>query len=75
MRASPPHPTARPPLDARSARAPRRWLWVVSATCLVALGTGAAIGYSLTRDTHVGRGSVGNAHAPEHEVPPAQTLA
>ncbi|ACZ23400.1 hypothetical protein Sked_35120 [Sanguibacter keddieii DSM 10542] len=48
---------------------------MVSATCLVALGTGAAIGYSLTRDTHVGRGSVGNAHAPEHEVPPAQTLA
>lgn len=48
---------------------------MVSATCLIALGAGAAIGHSLTRDTHVGRGSIGNAHAPEHEVPPPQTLA
>jgi hypothetical protein len=38
---------------------------VVSATCLVALGVGAAIGHSLTRDTHVGRGTIGNALAPE----------
>ena len=75
MRASPLQPSAGPALDDRVERAPRRWLWVVSATCLVALGAGAAIGHSLTRDTHVGRGSVGNAHAPEHEVPPAQTLA
>lgn len=41
----------------------RRWVWVVPATCLLALGAGAAIGCSLTRDTHVGRGETG-AQAP-----------
>lgn len=48
---------------------------MVAATCLVALGTGALIGYALTRDTHVGRGTIGNAYVPEVERSPAQTLA
>ena len=65
MRASPPQTSVGPPLPDHAERAPRRWLWVVAATCLVALGTGAVIGYSFTRDTHVGRGTIGNAVAPE----------
>jgi len=80
MRASPPQTSVGPPLPDHAERAPRRWLWVVAATCLVALGTGAVIGYSFTRDTHVGRGDRGNAHAtvtdPEAEVEGlGQTLA
>jgi hypothetical protein len=48
---------------------------VVSAACLVALGVGAMIGHSLTRDTHVGRGTIGNAHVPDGERSSSQTLA
>lgn len=65
MRASPPQTSVRPSLTEHAERGPRRWLWVVAATCLIALGAGAVIGYSLTRDTHVGRGTTGNALAPE----------
>ena len=80
MRARSPHvPSGPSDVDATS-HSSHRWVWVVSATCLLALGAGAAIGYSLTRDTHVGRGETGNAHAPvtgTHAEPEgqAQTLA
>lgn len=67
-----PGPPSQAPTSPALDHTPSRWLWVVSATCLLALGAGAAIGYSLTRDTHVGRGDRGNAHVtitdPEAEV-------
>lgn len=80
MRARSPQVTSGPAEAVATSRSSRRWVWVVSVTCLLALGAGAAIGYSLTRDTHIGRGTTGNAHAPvvgTHAEPEdqAQTLA
>lgn len=53
----------------KGGRAPRRWLWVVAATCTVAFGAGAAVGLWITSDTPVGRGTGGSALAPTADGP------